>query len=323
MTPKPKVCVQIEPDLIAAATGEAEATVARRVHDHIGLCAPCGGEYARYRALEHALGSWRQAPPAPAGLEDARKRLDSSLGDLKRRTLIYRVFPSPLGNILIAASEQGVSLVEYLGRAKSLAHSRLGHLHGVEPIEDGQDLEGLHRELMEYLAGRRYRFGWTLDLRLVRSEFHRTVLKATSEIPYGALMSYSGVACEVGRPAAMRAVAQALRWNPLPIVIPCHRVVGASGDLVGYAGDKLTLKERLLSTEGIHVEHAHATAHVNPRAMYVGEPNDRWYCLPTCSSLESPAHLRRLVFFSTQQRAEGSGREPCTTCRPDLHPLAS
>ncbi len=323
MTPKPNVCVQIEPDLIAAATGEAEAAVTSRVHDHIGVCAPCGGEYARYRALEHALGSWRQAPPVPTGLEDARKRLDSSLGDLKRRALIYRIFPSPLGNILIAASEQGVSLVEYLGRAKSVAHSRLGRLHGVESVEDGDDLEGLHRELLDYLAGRRNRLGWPLDLRLARSEFHRTVLRATSEIPYGALMSYAGVACEVGRPSATRAVAQALRWNPLPIVIPCHRVVGVTGHLVGYAGDKLSLKERLLSTEGIRIEHANATAQVNPRAMYVGEPNDRWYCLPTCESLESLTHPRRLVFFGTRQRAEGSGREPCTTCRPDLHPLAS
>lgn len=323
MTPKLNVCVQIEPDLIAAATGEAEATVTRRVHDHIGVCAPCGGEYARYRALEHALGTWRQAPPPPAGLEDARKRLESSLGDLKRRTFIYRVSPSPLGNILIAASEQGVSLVEYLGRAKSVAHSRLGRLHGVETIEDGDDLEALHRELLEYLAGRRNRLSWPLDLRLARSEFHRTVLRATSEIPYGALMSYSGVACEVGRPAATRAVAQALRWNPLPIVIPCHRVVGATGHLVGYAGDKISLKERLLCTEGIRVGHANATAQVNPRAMYVGEPKDRWYCLPTCASLESLPHPRRLVFFGTQERAEGSGREPCTTCRPDLHPLAS
>ncbi|MGH7313201.1 MAG: methylated-DNA--[protein]-cysteine S-methyltransferase [Candidatus Rokuibacteriota bacterium] len=323
MNPKPHVCVQIEQDLIAAATGEAEPTVTRRVQDHVGLCAPCGGEYARYRALEHALGSWRRAPLAPAALEDARQRLESNLGDLKRRTFTYRVFPSPLGNILIAASEQGVSLVEYLGRAKSVSHSRLGRLPGVEAIEDGEELEGLHRELLEYLAGRRNRLGWPLDLRLARSEFHRTVLRATSAIPYGALMSYSGVACEVGKPAATRAVAQALRWNPLPIVIPCHRVVGCTGNLVGYAGDKLTLKERLLSTEGIRIKHGKDTARVNPLAMYVGEPNDRWYCLPTCRSLESLAHPRRLVFFGTKQRAEGAGREPCDSCRPDLHPLAS
>jgi len=323
MNPKLDVCVKIESDLIATATGEADPTMTRQVQDHIGRCAPCGGEYARYRALEHALGSWRQAPTSPGALEDARKRLDSTLGDLKRRTFTYRVFPSPLGNILMAASEQGISLIEYLGRAKSVAHSRLGRLPGVEAIEDGEELEGPHRELLEYLAGRRTRLGWPLDLRLARSDFHRTVLRVTSEIPYGALMSYAGVACEVGRPAATRAVAQALRWNPLPIVIPCHRVVGCEGSLVGYSGDKISLKRRLLSTEGVRIEHAHNTLQVNPHAMYVGEPNDAWYCLPTCSSLETLAHPRRLVFFGTKHGAEDAGREPCSTCRPDLHPLAS
>ncbi|HET9492366.1 MAG TPA: methylated-DNA--[protein]-cysteine S-methyltransferase [Methylomirabilota bacterium] len=323
MNAKPRVCEQIEQDLMAAAAGEAEPAVTRRVHDHIGVCAPCGGEYARYRALEHALGSWRQAPLAPAIVEDARKRLESRLGELKRRTLAYRIFPSPLGNILIAASEQGVSLIEYLGRAKSLSQSRLSRLHGVETIEDGEELERLYHELLEYLGGRRSRFGWPLDLRLVRSDFHRSVLRATAEIPYGALMSYSGVACEVGKPTASRAVAQALRWNPLPIVIPCHRVVGSTGSLVGYAGDKISLKEHLLCAEGICIERTRPMPQVNPDAMYVGEPRSRWYCLPTCPSLESLAHRRRLVFFGTRQRAEGDGREPCDSCRPDLHPLNS
>jgi O-6-methylguanine DNA methyltransferase len=323
MNAKPQACVQIEQDLIAAAASEAEPAVMRRVHDHIGVCAPCGGEYARYRALEHALGSWRQAPLPPAVVEESRKRLESSLSALKRRTLAYRIFPSPLGNILIAASEHGVSLIEYLGRAKTLSQSRLSRVHGVEALEDGEELERLHHELLEYLAGRRSRLGWPLDLRLVRSDFHRTVLQATAEIPYGALMSYAGLACEVGKPAASRAVAQALRWNPLPIVIPCHRVVGSTGSLVGYAGDKLGLKERLLCTEGICIQHTRHTPQVNPEAMYVGEPRSRWYCLPTCPSLESLAHRRRLVFFGTRQRAEGDGREPCDSCRPDLHPLNS
>ena len=73
MNAKPQACVQIEQDLIAAAASEAEPAVMRRVHDHIGVCAPCGGEYARYRALEHALGSWRQAPLPPAVVEESHR----------------------------------------------------------------------------------------------------------------------------------------------------------------------------------------------------------------------------------------------------------
>ncbi len=321
MNRRPNVCVEIEPDLIAAATGEAEPAAASRVHNHIRACAPCGTDYAQYRAVDQAVGAWRQAPPAVAD-EVARKRLEIRIGDLKHRTFTYRVFPSPLGNILIALSEHGVSLVEYLGRGKRLAQSRLGRMPGAVTIEDGVELEALHRELIEYLEGKRTRLEWPLDLRLARSDFHRTVLKATADIPYGAVMSYAGVACEVGRPSATRAVAQALRWNPLPIVIPCHRVIGTSGALTGYAGNKIDLKQRLLATEGIPVAAAQHTPQVAPAAMYVGEPNDQWYCLPTCASLESLPHPHRLLHFGSRERAEALGREPCSTCRPDVHPIA-
>src|SRR2546428_13074264 len=104
---------------------------------------------------------------------------------------------------------------------------------------------------MEYVEGKRTRLEWPLDLRLVRSDFHRHVLSATAEIPYGAVTSYAGLACQVGKPTAARAVAQALRWNPLPTVIPSHRVVGTSGALPGYAGGRIGLQQPLLRTEGI------------------------------------------------------------------------
>jgi methylated-DNA-[protein]-cysteine S-methyltransferase len=316
----PKVCTKIESDLIAAATGEAEAAAAQRVQAHIGVCAPCGGEYARYRALDRALGAWRRGPAPVAPIAAARKRLQTRLGDLRRRTFTYRVFPSPLGNILIALSEQGVSLIEYLGRAKSLGQSRLARIEGVEAVEDGAELESLYRELLEYLAGKRTHLDWPLDLRLARSQFHRTVLQATAGIPYGAVMSYAGVASEVGKPAATRAVAQALRWNPLPIAIPCHRVVGASGALSGYAGSKIDLKERLLATEGVPTLKAEHDRLIARPAMYVRDRHDPDYCLPTCGSVSSRS-LSELMLFASRERAEAAGLQPCTTCRPDLHPL--
>lgn len=321
MNRMPQVCVDIEPDLIAAAIGEAEPVTASRVQDHIHRCAPCGNEYTRYRAIDRAVGSWREAPNATAAVEGARKRLLSRLSDLKHRTFTYRVFPSPLGNILIALSEQGVSLVEYLGRAKSLAQSRLARIEGLEAIEDGAELEGLHRELLEYLEGKRTHLAWPVDLQLVRSDFHRSVLQATSSIPYGAVMSYAGVACEVGKPTATRAVAQALRWNPLPIVIPCHRVVGSSGTLTGYAGNKTDLKERLLTVEGIPTVKADHDSKIPHHALYVRYPGDDSYCLPTCPSLSTMEHPHRIVLFGSRERAEGAGLQPCTTCRPDLHPI--
>lgn len=314
-------CAEIELDLIAAATGEADPVAERRVQQHVSGCAPCGGDYHRYRAIEQAVETWRRAP-APAGPPAAaRRRLEERLEEIRRRTVAYRIFPSPLGNILIALSERGVSMVEYLGRRRDLAHSRLGRMPSVDPVEDGAELEALHRELLEYLEGKRTRLEWPLDLALARSEFHRSVLRATAGIPHGAVMSYAGVACEVGKPSATRAVAQALRWNPLPIVIPCHRVVGSSGDLTGYAGDKLDLKERLLAVEGVAV--APRARRICRESMYVRYPGDDSYCLPSCPSLTTVDHPHRLVFFGTRQRAEAAGLVPCTTCRPDVHPIAS
>lgn len=318
-------CAQIEPDLIAAATGDADDAARRRVHEHVERCVPCGGEFDRYRALDRTLGGWREAPePEPAAVvAAARQRLEARLGDVRRRTVVYRIFPSPLGNILIGLSEQGVALVEYLDRARDLAHSRLGSMPEVEAIEDGADVERYHRELVEYLEGRRTHLEWPLDLRLARSDFHRTVLRATAGIPHGAVVSYSGVACEIGRPSATRAVAQALRFNPVPIVIPCHRVVGATGALTGYAGDRVGLKQRLLAVEGVGTVKAHGNLTVPRESMYVRYPGDDSYCLPSCASLETVDHPYRLMFFGSRDRAEAAGLQPCTTCRPDLHPLAS
>src|SRR5437870_5503768 len=133
--------------------------------------------------------------------------------------------------------------VDLVATATGAAESRVA--------EGGPALVRLQRELLEYIGGARQDLGWTLDCRLTTSDFSRAVLEATAAIPYGAVASYAGVARRIGRPSAVRAVAQALRWNPLPIVVPCHRVIGTSGRLTGYAGDKLGLTQRLLSDEGI------------------------------------------------------------------------
>src|SRR5262249_57464056 len=118
------------------------------------------------------------------------------------RRIACRISPSSLGESLIGQSEQGVSLVEYLGSWRDLRHSRLAHMRGVEPVEDGAEVEARYRELMEYLEGKRTRLEWPLDLQLVRSNFHRHVLSATSEIPYRPVTSYPGLPCQLANPTA-------------------------------------------------------------------------------------------------------------------------
>jgi methylated-DNA-[protein]-cysteine S-methyltransferase len=321
MSDKPTSCLRIADDLLATAVGEASSGAAQRVERHIAACASCRREFQGYRALDATVAVLRETPLETEEVAQARVRLDTRLADLRKRLLTYRIFPSPLGHILIARSELGISLVEYLEHGTSLATSRLSREPGVEMAEGGEELEPVSRELLEYLTGRRRRLEWPLDLRLARSDFQRSVLQATAAIPYGAVISYAGLAHDIGKASAPRAVAQALRWNPLPIVIPCHRVIGSSGALTGYAGSKLGLKGRLLTIEGVPTSTEAGTPGIRSQAMYMLYPGDREYCVPTCPSLDTrrPAPLTR---FASRECAEAAGFVPCTACRPVLHPIS-
>jgi methylated-DNA-[protein]-cysteine S-methyltransferase len=310
-------CRDLEPDLVAAATGEASAAVGERVHAHVARCAPCRDEFARYRAIEGVCDRLRDRMPEGGDEARARQALVEKLGDLRSRVVAYGIFPSRLGNILIARSEHGVALVEYLGNGRSIDASRLARAADVEAVPDGAEVERLGHELLEYLEGRRTHLDWTLDLRLARGDFDRLVLDAASRIPYGAVTSYARLARAIGKPFASRAVAQALRWNPVPVVVPCHRIVGSSGALVGYAGNKLGLKRDLLTVEGVPTLHTPDDWHVARSTMYVQHLEGREYCRPTCGSLPRMT-LAELTLFGSRRHAEAVGLAPCTDCRPDV-----
>jgi methylated-DNA-[protein]-cysteine S-methyltransferase len=108
------------------------------------------------------------------------------------------------------------------------------------------------QELLSYFAGSRTTFEVPLDL--AGTAFQEQVWKALSTIPYGEVWSYADVAEKIGNPKAVRAVGQANRVNPVPVIVPCHRVIGKSGKLTGYAGNQIGLKEELLQLEGIQAQ---------------------------------------------------------------------
>jgi methylated-DNA-[protein]-cysteine S-methyltransferase len=317
---KPTGCTEIEPDLVAAAVGEADAQAVGRVAAHVQKCESCRLDHEGYRAIDRELGTMREAPVDTAGVARSRERLEARLDDLRSRIIAYRVFDSPLGPILLAHSEQGVVLLEYLRGRGDLAGSRLARLRGIEAVEDGGEAEALYRDFRAYVEGRAQRLPWALDLRLARSPFQRKVLEHTAQIPYGAVVSYKRLASDLGQPRSVRAVAQALRWNPVPIAIPCHRVVGASGLLTGYAGGETGRKRQLLTTEGVPVIPAHDDFAIARGSMYVLGPGESEYCVPSCVSTET-LQSGLLTYFGSRNRAEAQGLQPCTTCRPDLHPL--
>jgi methylated-DNA-[protein]-cysteine S-methyltransferase len=320
MTSKLLPCASLEADLVAAATGDAEPVAVARVDEHIGRCGRCRDDFHRYREIDGLVAGLRAAADDHDGEARARKALAARLADLRRRRLAYRIVPSPLGNLLIARSELGVALIEYLDDATDFGASRLPRIEGLDAIEDGAEIEALHRDLLDYLDGGRGTLDWPLDLALARGDFDRRVLSATAGIPYGAVTSYAALAREIEKPSAARAVAQALRWNPLPIVIPCHRVVGTSGALTGYAGSRVGLKQRLLSVEGIRMATSARALHVARDRMYLSVRGEREYCLPNCGEL-SARSLADLLLFGARERAEAAGFRPCAACRPEVNPL--
>ena len=158
---------------------------------------------------------------------------------------------SPLGTLVAAGTERGLLRLAYEdfngGLDRVLEHLAVR----VSPriVEAPARLDAVRRELDEYFAGRRRDFGVPIDWSLT-SGFTRRVLEATARIPFGATGSYAGVAAEAGSPRATRAAGNALGSNPLPIVVPCHRVLRSGGRLGGYTGG-VEKKEHLLRLEGV------------------------------------------------------------------------
>jgi methylated-DNA-[protein]-cysteine S-methyltransferase len=159
----------------------------------------------------------------------------------------YDLTDSPIGPLLVAATERGVCRISFDPEPEREVET-LARAFGARVLRSPRPLARTRRELDDYFAGRRRVFELPVDL-TVLPLFQRTVLEELVRVPFGQVETYGGLAARVGRPRAARAVGGALNRNPVPIVVPCHRVVGSTGKLVGYGGG-LERKERLLALEG-------------------------------------------------------------------------
>jgi len=154
----------------------------------------------------------------------------------------FDVVPSPLGDLRVAMTDRGLARISYRGDGWE---DELARRFGVRVLR--APLDEVRRELDEYFEGRRRTFDLPLDLRV--APFHEQVLRELARVPYGRTETYGALAAKVGRPRAARAVGTVMNRNPIPIVLPCHRIVGANGSLTGYAGG-LDAKRQLLRLEG-------------------------------------------------------------------------
>lgn len=153
-----------------------------------------------------------------------------------------RTVDSPLGSLTLVASAKGLRAVLYPGSATP---TKLPTQITEDP--DQPVLCQAAQQITEYFTGQRTNFNLPLDLR--GTPFQMAVWRSLSSIPYGSTLSYSQQATHLGRPKAIRAIGRALGCNPIPIILPCHRIIGTNGMLVGYSGG-LHFKRSLLHLEG-------------------------------------------------------------------------
>lgn len=158
----------------------------------------------------------------------------------------WDIAESPIGPLLLAASARGLAWIGF--DADDSALDRAAATLGRRLLRVPRLLDPAHRQLDGYFAGSLHAFELTVDLTGL-PPFQRGVLEELQRVPYGATATYGELALRVGKPRAARAVGGALNRNPVPIVVPCHRIVGSSGSLTGYAGG-LERKRALLALEG-------------------------------------------------------------------------
>lgn len=310
-----------EHHLIAEALGEAPAHVSLRIRTHLLSCTACAAMLMQYRTVRTHLRVLANEDDVTAGMPAARRALDHHFpgSGSSRPRVMLEVWHSPVGDIRLGKTDKGVVLAEFVRPdGDDASAATLQREFAIE--SGGPETAALIKTLGEYFSGTRQSLEWHVDDTLMRSDFQREVLQATAEVPYGTVVTYLSIAEAIGQPKAVRAVAQALRHNPVPIQIPCHRVIGSDGNLTGYAGNLVDIKKRILAVEGIPVVET-ARGFAIPKArMYVGWRQERCFCRPDCASLKDQ-HVRERAFIPSRSRADELGYAPCDVCHPELHPL--
>jgi O-6-methylguanine DNA methyltransferase len=251
--------------------------------------------------IEASLHGLRTAAPASVGVGAL---VETGLADR------YAPIETPLGRAFVAWNGRGVSWVGMAGSGEAFAE-RFGEAVG-RPIEAAESVpERLASAIRRRLAGDR-RVRIPLDLR-GHTPFEVMVWMKALEIPRGEVRPYGWIAAEIGRPRAVRAVGTALAHNPVPLVVPCHRVVRSDGMIGQYSMGGPEAKRRVLAAEGLDTRQLEANASAGQR--YTGSDTTHIVCHPTCRDAKRVTDRHRVHFPSLAAAAE-AGYRPCKHCRP-------
>jgi len=242
-----------EDQVMALYLGDLTGDEERRLHRHVSDCPGCHRQFSLYREI---LGGVETLVRQMGGgrAEALRATIKNKM---REKQIYYEFMQHPLTGLMMAAvTNRGVCMVQFTGKAPFEIEEMLRRRQPEVWIKRDQLMTAaIIQELQLYLQRKLNRFTLPIDWRFVAGDFQRQVLQLTSRIPYGQIYTYGEIAKKLGKPKSSQAVGQALGANPIPILIPCHRVVASGGKLGGFSGradeEGLNLKRRLLQLEGV------------------------------------------------------------------------
>jgi methylated-DNA-[protein]-cysteine S-methyltransferase len=201
------------------------------------------------KSLDELYGSGPGTRRVQRALAEVRASIRQSEAD---NVYYASLDDTPVGRLFIALSHKGIVALEY-EESETAFVSRLTRRVGGKPVRSADRLEDVAHQVTDYLEGARQSFDLSVDLAGL-TPFQQRVLQAVARVPRGKVATYAEIARRIDRPRAARAVGQALRRNPIPIVIPCHRVLASDGGLGGYTGrGGVRTKRQLLALEGVEL----------------------------------------------------------------------
>jgi O-6-methylguanine DNA methyltransferase len=291
-------CDRVVGLLDAFRTAELSTAEQIDVARHLETCNQCQTELAGLRRTAGTLAGFQRTAP-PSVLDAVRRMLGDRLGTVE----------TVLGPVWVGFNERGLTFVWLdpvdAEQAQASYRRRLGREATLAEVPPK-----LVRAVAGAAEGR-----WSKDVPVDLGglpSFERSVLERMRTIPPGEVRPYAWLAAEAGSPRAVRAVGNIMNRNPVPLILPCHRVVPSSGGIGNYAFGS-DVKRRLLEREGVSTESIDELA--RRRVRYLGSDTTRIYCYPTCRDARR-IQPRHQVPFENERAASVAGYRPCKHCRP-------
>ena len=265
----------------------------------------------KIESLIGSVGSELAEAGIDALLRASRGRVDRALKHLRRPDAAVGVVKSPLGDLLVAMTGHGIVFNHYLRDGRDLASTISKIRWQLDLVDDSRAIKPVGDEIRRYLGGDAAALRQNTDLRLAVSPFQRKVLGKLQEVPRGAVLGYQALGAAAGAPKGARAVGNAMHNNPVPIYVPCHRVIASDGGIGGYGGG-VARKLQLLRSEGFAL--GDKAVRLSDNAVW-GHKGSKIYCRENCPTA-ARVDPSRIWFFADSRAARKSGMRPCKICQP-------